>query len=39
MNFGMTKRRFIEKLWQVIPESNCADDEMHSLTIAYPNLS
>ncbi|PQP16549.1 hypothetical protein [Rhodococcus opacus] len=39
VNFGMTKRRFIEKLWQVIPESNCADDEMHSLTIAYPNLS
>jgi len=23
VNFGMTTRRFVERLWQVVPESNC----------------
>ena len=35
MHFGMTTRRFSERLWQVIPESNCAQDEIHILVSAY----
>ncbi|PBC51917.1 hypothetical protein CJ179_00410 [Rhodococcus sp. ACS1] len=37
VNFGMTTRRFIERLWQVIPESNCVQDEIRSLANAYPH--
>nr|WP_043781284.1 hypothetical protein [Rhodococcus sp. JVH1] len=37
VHFGMTTRRFIERLWRVIPESNCTRDEIRSLTIAYPH--
>ncbi|WAM19921.1 hypothetical protein OYT95_40495 (plasmid) [Rhodococcus sp. JS3073] len=36
VHFGMTTRRFIERLWQIIPESNCAQEEIHSLANAYP---
>ncbi|RYE43742.1 MAG: hypothetical protein EOP24_27035 [Hyphomicrobiales bacterium] len=35
-HFGMTKRRFIERLWQAIPESNCAQDEIRILASVYP---
>ncbi|QDQ94279.1 hypothetical protein FND50_28275 [Rhodococcus sp. WB9] len=37
VNFGMTRRRFIERLWQVIPESNCIQDEIRRLASAYPD--
>ncbi|SEE83439.1 hypothetical protein SAMN04490220_8605 [Rhodococcus jostii] len=37
VNFGMTTRRFIERLWQVIPESNCVQDEIRRLASAYPH--
>ena len=36
VNFGMTTRRFIERLWQVVPESNCVPDEIRRLANAYP---
>ncbi|QDQ95387.1 hypothetical protein FND50_34825 [Rhodococcus sp. WB9] len=36
IHFGMTTRRFIERLWQVVPESNCRQDEIRSLSSAYP---
>ena len=36
MHFGMTKHRFIERLWQVIPESNCAQDEILIRARIYP---
>ena len=36
VQFGMTTRRFIERLWQVIPESNCAQEEIRRLASAYP---
>ncbi|MHA4853687.1 MULTISPECIES: hypothetical protein [unclassified Rhodococcus (in: high G+C Gram-positive bacteria)] len=36
VQFGMTRCRFIERLWQVVPESNCVDDEMSCLASAYP---
>ncbi|GAB2633194.1 hypothetical protein GCM10027068_10460 [Prescottella soli] len=31
VNFGMTTRRFIERLWQVIPELNCVKNEIRLL--------
>ncbi|KXX56334.1 MAG: hypothetical protein EOP25_02990 [Rhodococcus sp. (in: high G+C Gram-positive bacteria)] len=37
VNFGMTTRRFIERLWQVIPQSNCDQAEIRSLASAYPH--
>ena len=37
VHFGMTTRRFIERLWQVIPESNCVQDEIRILASAYPH--
>ncbi|AWK75258.1 hypothetical protein CBI38_00590 [Rhodococcus oxybenzonivorans] len=37
VRFGMTTRRFIERLWQVIPESNCVQDEIRILASAYPH--
>ena len=36
VRFGLTTRRFIERLWQVIPESTCARDELISLASTYP---
>ncbi|TQC49641.1 hypothetical protein EEB14_08385 [Rhodococcus sp. WS4] len=35
VHFGMTTRRFIERLWQIIPESNCGQDEIRSLANTY----
>lgn len=37
INFGMTVHRFVERLWQVIPESTCEHDEIYSLACAYPH--
>jgi hypothetical protein len=36
VEFGMTPRRFIERLWQVIPDSNCTQDQVSRLASAYP---
>ncbi|MDH6293293.1 hypothetical protein [Rhodococcus opacus] len=36
VHFGMTTRRFIERLWQVIAESYCVQDEVRILASAYP---
>ncbi|KXX60432.1 hypothetical protein AZG88_37590 [Rhodococcus sp. LB1] len=36
VHFGMTMLRFIERLWQVIPESNCVQDEIRILASVYP---
>ncbi len=36
VTFGMTRPRFIERLWQVIPKSNCAQDQIHNLARVYP---
>lgn len=38
VHFGMTTRRFIERLWQVIAESNCVQGEIRILSSAYPRL-
>ncbi|WP_037240497.1 hypothetical protein [Rhodococcus wratislaviensis] len=37
VNFGMTKLRFAERLWQVIPKSNCDHEEIRRLASAYPH--
>ena len=36
VHFGMSRIRFIERLWQVTPDSNCSQGEMHSLVSTYP---
>lgn len=36
VHFGLTRPRFIERLWKIIPESNCAHEEILSLANAYP---
>lgn len=36
VHFGMSKPRFIDRLWQVIPESHCDGDEISHLAHAYP---
>nr|WP_271209009.1 hypothetical protein [Rhodococcus wratislaviensis]GLK33446.1 hypothetical protein GCM10017611_02880 [Rhodococcus wratislaviensis] len=36
VHFGMTTPRFIERLWQVIPESNCTHEEIRRFSDAYP---
>ncbi|WP_308257028.1 DUF3263 domain-containing protein [Rhodococcus rhodochrous] len=36
VRFGMSRLRFIERLWQIIAESNCAQEEIRSLANAYP---
>ena len=36
VHFGMTTRRFIERLWQVVRDSNCTRDEIRSLASVYP---
>ena len=38
VHFGMSRLRFIERLWQVLPQSNCAQDEICSLAGTYPAL-
>jgi hypothetical protein len=37
VRFGMTARRFIDRLWQVIPEANCAQDDIRLLASVYPH--
>ncbi|KXF52264.1 MULTISPECIES: hypothetical protein [unclassified Rhodococcus (in: high G+C Gram-positive bacteria)] len=37
VHFGMPLRRFIERLWQVIPESKCGQDEIRILASVYPH--
>ncbi|MDF3311164.1 hypothetical protein P3H15_39905 [Rhodococcus sp. T2V] len=37
INFGMTTHNFIKRLWQVIPESSCTQEEIRDLASAYPN--
>ena len=37
VHFGMTTRRFVERLWQVIPESNGLQDEIRILARIYPH--
>jgi hypothetical protein len=37
VHFGMTMGRFIERLWQVVPESGCAQDELRILAGVYPH--
>ncbi|RZI53770.1 MAG: hypothetical protein EOP16_01000 [Pseudonocardia sp.] len=37
IHFGMTTHRFIERLWQVIPEASCSEEEVRSLASAYPH--
>lgn len=34
--FGMTRRRFIQRLWHLISESNCERDVLRVLAAAYP---
>ena len=36
VGFGMSKDRFIERLWEIIPESNCTQLEIRRLAGAYP---
>nr|WP_241032405.1 hypothetical protein [Rhodococcus pseudokoreensis] len=35
VHFGMTTHRFIERLWQVVPESKCIREEICGLANAY----
>ena len=35
VRFGMSRLRFIERLWQVLPDSNCAQGEIRSLASTY----
>ncbi|RZL84613.1 MAG: hypothetical protein EOP32_02940 [Rhodococcus sp. (in: high G+C Gram-positive bacteria)] len=37
-HFGMTTRRFIDRLWQLVSESNCDQEEIRSLASAYPTI-
>ncbi|MFC9556779.1 hypothetical protein ACFTWF_38830 [Rhodococcus sp. NPDC056960] len=39
VRFGMTGRRFVERLWQVMPEADCAQDDVHILASVYPHHS
>ncbi|MGW5151502.1 hypothetical protein [Rhodococcus koreensis] len=36
VHFGMTTHRFLERLWQVIAESECAEEEVVGLARIYP---
>ncbi|WP_248950065.1 hypothetical protein, partial [Rhodococcus opacus] len=36
VHFGMTAHRFIDRLWQVIAESDYAEDELPRLASVYP---
>lgn len=35
VHFGMTTHRFIERLWEVVPESKCIREEICGLANAY----
>jgi hypothetical protein len=36
VHFGLSRPQFIDRLWQKIPESNCAPEEIQRLAWAYP---
>ncbi|MFC9549942.1 hypothetical protein ACFTWF_03740 [Rhodococcus sp. NPDC056960] len=36
VHFGMTADRFIERLWHVVPESDCTPAEIRHLERVYP---
>jgi hypothetical protein len=36
VHFGLSRLQFIDRLWQKIPESNCAPEEIQRLAWAYP---
>ncbi|TQC41707.1 hypothetical protein EEB14_53150 [Rhodococcus sp. WS4] len=36
VHFGLTTHRFIDRLWQAIAESTCAEDEILRLACVYP---
>ena len=36
VHFGMSRLRFTERLWQVIPGANCVLEEIRTLASAYP---
>jgi hypothetical protein len=36
VQFGLSRLQFIDRLWQKIPESNCALEELQLLARAYP---
>ncbi|MEN0137786.1 MAG: hypothetical protein AAGC80_21730 [Rhodococcus sp. (in: high G+C Gram-positive bacteria)] len=35
VHFGMTWRRFVEHLWQVIPQTECTEEEIRSFATVY----
>jgi len=37
LQFGMTKNRFVDRLWRLIPESKCGQKEISDLANAYPH--
>ncbi|RYF48978.1 MAG: hypothetical protein EOO27_34485 [Comamonadaceae bacterium] len=37
VHFGMSRFRFIERLWQFIPDSRCTQGEIRSLASTYPS--
>lgn len=39
VNFGMTSSRFVECLWQIVEEVDCAPETIEMLTHAYPRSS
>ncbi len=39
VHFGMSRYRFVERLWQVIAESRFAENEIFRLTSAYSHRS
>lgn len=36
VQFGLSRLQFIDRLWQKIPDSNCALEELQLLARAYP---
>nr|WP_080512477.1 hypothetical protein [Rhodococcus opacus] len=36
VQFGLSRLQFIDRLWEKIPESNCALEEIQRLAHAYP---
>jgi hypothetical protein len=36
VHFGLTRPSFIERLWQIIPESHCAHEETLKFANVYP---
>lgn len=39
VNFGMTVERFVERLWQLVKEVDCAPETIEVLVAAYPRSS